>query len=151
MARDPLMSIGNVAKRTGCAVSAIRFYADEQLLPVQRGNGGQRLFPRSAIRRVSFILISQQLGYSLQQIKAALGALPDERTPNKADWDKLARRFSGDIDHKIAALQELKDKLSGCIGCGCLSLNSCRLYNAEDRIKHRGAGPRYLMGDSAED
>ena len=151
MKNDPLMSIGRVAKRTGAAVSAIRYYADEHLLPVQRGPGGQRLFPRSAIRRVSFVLISQQLGYSLQEIKEMLATLPEGRTPTKADWDKFGRRFSKDIDAKIEALQTLKESLSGCIGCGCLSLNQCKLYNPKDRINHRGAGPRFLMGDSAED
>ncbi len=151
MKNDPLLSIGQIAKRTGAAVSAIRYYADEQLVPAQRGPGGQRLFPRSAIRRVSFILISQQLGYSLQEIKQVLATLPDGRTPTKADWDKFARLFSKDIDSKIEALQSLKDSLSGCIGCGCLSLKKCKLYNPEDRINHLGAGPRFLMGDAAED
>lgn len=151
MKNDPLIPIGQVAKRTGAAVSAIRYYADENLLPAQRGPGGQRLFPRSAIRRISFILISQQMGYSLQEIKTVLATLPEGRTPTKADWDKLGRRFSKDIDAKIEALQTLKESLSSCIGCGCLSLSTCKLYNPEDRIKHRGAGPRYLMGDEAGD
>jgi len=151
MEKDPHISIGQVAKRTGVAVSAVRFYADEDLLPSTRAAGGRRMFPRSAIRRVSFILISQQLGYSLTQIKFALSSLPEERTPTKADWDKLARRFSSDIDEKITQLQTLKDSLSGCIGCGCLSLQKCRLYNPDDKIKERGSGPRYLLGDSAAD
>lgn len=151
MTKDPTISIGQVAKRTGLAVSAIRFYADEKLLPSSRGAGGQRLFQRSVIRRVSFILISQQLGYSLNDIRSALASLPDERTPTKADWDKLSRKFSKDIDKKIATLEKLGDSLSGCIGCGCLSLKRCKLYNPDDRIRHKGTGPRFLMGDSAVD
>lgn len=145
------MPIGQIAKRTGVAVSAIRFYADKKLIPSIRGNGGQRLFHRSVIRRISFILISQQMGYSLNQIEEALASLPEGRTPNKADWDKLGRKFGRDIDAQIEKLQKLKDSLSSCIGCGCLSLNKCRLYNPDDNIKHRGAGPRFLMGDSSDD
>lgn len=145
------MPIGQVANRTGVAVSAIRFYADKQLIPSIRGTGGQRLFHRSVIRRISFILISQQMGYSLGQIEEALASLPEGRTPNKADWDKLGRKFGRDIDAQIEKLQNLKDSLSSCIGCGCLSLNKCQLYNPDDNIKHRGAGPRYLMGDSSDD
>ena len=145
------MSIGQIAKRTGVAVSAIRFYADKELIPTIRGTGGQRLFHRSVIRRISFILISQQMGYSLGQIKQTLASLPEGRTPTKTDWDKLSRQFGRDIDAQIATLQKLKDSLSSCIGCGCLSLNSCRLYNPDDNIKHRGSGPRYLMGDSSDD
>ncbi|WP_053979959.1 redox-sensitive transcriptional activator SoxR [Marinagarivorans algicola] len=151
MKKDTLMSIGQVAERTGAAVSAIRFYADEQLLPVNRTTGGRRLFERSVIRRVSFILISQQLGYSLSHIKQVLASLPNERTPTKADWEKLSRGFAKDIDQKVAQLQTLKASLSTCIGCGCLSLQKCRLYNPDDKINQRGSGPRYLLGDSAVD
>ncbi|MBE9565085.1 MAG: redox-sensitive transcriptional activator SoxR [Proteobacteria bacterium] len=147
MKNDPLVSIGFMASRTGVAVSAIRYYESENLIPAVRSPSGQRLFPRSAIRRVSFILISQQLGYSLEQIKAALNKLPDNRTPTKADWDKLATSFSRDLDERIQKLQNLRDSLSGCIGCGCLSLQRCRLYNPDDKINKRGAGARYLLGD----
>lgn len=149
MRNDPLISIGQVAKRSGIAVSAIRYYADQKLIPSHRGNGGQRLFHRSVLRRVSFILIAQQLGYTLSEIQDTLANLPENRTPTKADWDKLGRQFSKDLDNHIAKLQKLKESLSGCIGCGCLSLKNCNLYNPEDKIAVRGAGPRYLMGDSA--
>lgn len=151
MKKDPLVSIGFMAKRTGVAVSAIRYYESQQLIPAVRSASGQRLFPRSAIRRVSFILISQQLGYSLEQIKTILSQLPDNRTPTRADWDKLARSFSRDINNKINQLQNLRDSLSGCIGCGCLSLQRCKLYNPDDKINQRGAGARFLLGDEIAD
>ncbi len=151
MKDEPLMSIGQIAKRTGVAVSAVRFYADESLIPCVRSTGGQRHFKRSVIRRLSFILISQEMGYTLSQIKKQLASLPDNRTPTKSDWDKLSKRFTQDIDAQIALLQNLKDSISGCIGCGCLSLNSCRLYNPEDGISRKGAGPRYLMGNSSSE
>ncbi len=151
MKKDPLVSIGFVAARTGVSVSRIRYYESENLIPAQRNASGTRLFARSVIRRVSFILIAQQLGYSLDQIKSALSTLPGHRTPTKADWDKLARGFSRDIDARITQLQKLKNSLSGCIGCGCLSLQRCSLYNPYDRINVRGAGARFLMGDDSDD
>ncbi|MEM7360171.1 MAG: redox-sensitive transcriptional activator SoxR [Pseudomonadota bacterium] len=151
MKKDPFITIGAMAVRTGTNVSAIRFYADEGIIPSIRNAGGHRLFHRSVLRRVSFILIAQKLGYTLTQIRAALDSLPDSRTPTKADWDRLSRSFSKDIDQKIQQLQQLKESLSGCIGCGCLSLQRCRLYNPDDQIAKRGAGARYLLGDSYSD
>ena len=151
MKKDPILSIGAVAKRTGCSVSAIRFYQQENLIPASRSPSGHRLFHRSVIRRVSFILIAQNLGYSLNQIKTALQSLPENRTPTRADWEKLSRTFNQHIDEKINQLQALKESLVGCMGCGCLSLQRCRLYNPGDQIKQRGAGPRYLLGDSFSD
>lgn len=145
--RDSLISIGVIAKRTGLTVSAIRFYESTGLVTASRGPGGRRLFSKAAIRRVSFILISQQLGYSLEEIRHVLKTLPAERTPTKADWEKLSRQFSEDIDQRIEKLSLLKASLSGCIGCGCLSLKSCALYNPGDRAAGLGAGPRYLLGD----
>jgi len=151
MAKDPLISIGVLSKRTGVAVSAIRFYADETLIPSVRSSAGHRFFNRSVIRRVSFILIAQNLGYSLRRIKIALESLPENRTPTKDDWVKLSNGFSGDIDEQISKLQMLKDSLSSCIGCGCLSLKHCRLYNPKDQIQVHGAGPRYLLGEKYSD
>ena len=148
MKKQPLVSIGTVAKRTGSNVSAIRFYADKNLIPSIRNAGGQRLFDKSVIRRVSFILIAQQMGYTLSDITSILSTLPDNRTPTKKDWDRLSRRFTQDIDQKISKLTNLKEKLSGCIGCGCLSLKVCRLYNPDDQISNLGMGPRFLLGDS---
>ncbi len=147
MKKDPLISIGHIAKRTGCSVSAIRFYATENLIPFTRSASGHRHFHRSVIRRISFILISQNLGYSLQEIKSALDSLPNNRTPTKADWERLSRRFSKDIESRISELRDLQSKLSGCIGCGCLSLKKCQLYNLNDHISENGSGPRFLLGD----
>ena len=148
MKNDPLMSIGLIAKRTGSNVSAIRFYASENLIPFTRSTSGHRLFHRSVIRRISFILISQNLGYSLHEIKDALDSLPNNRTPTKADWEKLSKRFSKDIESRIDELKALQSKLSGCIGCGCLSLKKCQLYNLDDHISEKGAGARFLLGDN---
>jgi len=150
--RPPVfLSIGEVAKRCGTAVSAVRFYADKGLLRATRNQGGQRQFHRSQIRRLSFILIAQQLGFSLSQIAEQLSSLPDQRTPTQKDWTKMSNQFKSDIDQRIDELTQLRDKLSGCIGCGCLSLKSCRLYNPDDRARGLGAGPRYLLGDESGD
>lgn len=151
MRKDPLVSIGFVAARTGTVVSAIRFYESEKMIPAVRNSGGQRVFPRSVIRRVSFILIAQGLGYTLRDIRKVLDSLPDGRTPTKADWDRLSRQFNKDLDSRIQQLQTLKEKLSGCIGCGCLSLSVCRLYNPDDAIHQCGAGARFLKGDQPGD
>ena len=120
MAPEPMVSIGFIAKRTGNAVSLIRYYANEGLIPSVRTSGGNRAFPRSVIRRVSFILIAQNMGYSLAEIKSLLSTLPDNRTPTQADWAKLSTVFNQHIEAKIAALTSLKTSLEGCIGCGCL-------------------------------
>lgn len=140
-------SIGKVAARTGLAVSAVRFYSDQGLVHPGRNRAGRRVFTAGDIRRVSFIMIAQQLGFSLPQIKMQLARLPDNRTPTKADWAKMSEHFSQDIDARITALTDLKKRLTGCIGCGCLSLKSCALYNPEDRAARGGSGPRYLLGD----
>jgi len=145
------LSIGEVAARTGLAVSAIRFYADEGLVHPIRSAAGHRYFHRADIRRVSFILIAQQLGFSLGEITKALEKLPDKRAPSKRDWDRLAREFQQTIDERITRLSTLRDKLDSCIGCGCLSLKQCRLYNPEDKAAKFGTGPRYLVGDSPDE
>lgn len=147
---EGLISIGEVARRTGCAVSAVRYYADQGLIPAGRSNSGHRVFSRTVIRRVSFILIAQNLGYSLTDIADALAALPDNRTPTKADWSKLSKIFSKQLDEQIDQLKTLKRSLDGCIGCGCLSLKNCHLYNPQDIAKNFGAGPRYLLGDKPQ-
>jgi MerR family redox-sensitive transcriptional activator SoxR len=148
---EEVLSIGAVAERTGLAVSAIRFYEEQGLIEAERSAAGHRRFTRSTIRRISFIRICQQLGYSLAEVDEQLGVLPQKRTPTEADWQKLAAKFSGHLDERIAGLTELKEKLDGCIGCGCLSLQRCELYNTDDAAKRLGAGPRYLMGDSSDD
>lgn len=144
------LPIGALADRTGVAVSAIRFYEEQGLIHASRASSGHRRFARSTIRRISFIRICQQLGYSLDAIKAHLDALPDGRTPSEEDWQLLAANFAVDIDERMAGLAELKEKLDGCIGCGCLSLQRCALYNIDDRAGRKGAGPRYLLGDSPD-
>ena len=145
------MTIGAVADRTGLAVSAIRFYADHGLIPSERAPSGHRRFARSVIRRISFIRICQRLGYSLDEIETQLATLPAGRTPTESDWADLATQFGVDIDHRIAELTQLRDTLAGCIGCGCLSLTRCAIWNPEDGAAELGDGPRYLLGDSAAD
>lgn len=142
------LSIGKIATRTGLAVSAIRFYEEAGLVAPGRNSGGQRVFAPSDIRRISFVIIAQKLGFTLGQIKAQLDILPDGRTPTLSDWENISASFSDDIDARILALQSLRKKLTSCIGCGCLSLQKCALYNTDDIAAKQGAGPRYLMGDT---
>jgi len=149
VAATKLITIGVLAKRTGTSVSALRFYSDRKLIESTRSAGGKRLFKKEVIRRVSFILIAQQLGYTLEQIQIQMAGLPSGRTPTKRDWEKLSSRFSSDLDTKIEQLTKLRDSLSSCIGCGCLSLKSCHLYNTDDAAASLGAGPRYLLGDQS--
>ena len=146
--RGELLSIGVVAQRTGLATSAIRFYQEHGLVHAERNSAGHRRFRRSSIRRLSFILIAQKLGYRLDEIKTQLDWLPMDAAPTDAQWEELARRFRVELDDRIAGLQVLRDKLDGCIGCGCLSLDRCQLYNTEDRVAINGTGPRFLLGDS---
>lgn len=148
-AKDRL-AIGELADRTGLAVSAIRYYEAEGLVSAKRNDGGHRRFLRSDIRRLSFVLIAQQFGFSIEQIRTQLQTLPDERTPTKKDWARISRRFRRALDAKMETLERLRDHLDGCIGCGCLSLQRCRLYNPDDRARRHGAGPRFLLGDRPE-
>jgi len=142
---NELLAIGDLAARTGLSVSAIRFYEEKGLVHSLRTRGGQRRFLRSDIRRLSFALIAQQLGLTLPQIAAELARLPEGRTPGAADWQRIARGFRTLIDDRIAALERTRDTLDGCIGCGCLSLRKCALYNPEDRAGRSGAGPRFVI------
>jgi len=141
------LTIGQIADRTGLATSAIRFYEEKDLVRPTRASSGHRMFHRSAIRRLSFILVAQQLGYPLAEIKQQLDTLPADDAPTGADWERLSVNFATDLDERIRRLQELRERLAGCIGCGCLSLEVCHLYNAEDRAATKGTGPRYLLGD----
>ena len=145
-----MLSIGEVAERTGLAVSAIRYYEEMGLVHPDRNAGGRRRFERADIRRLSFVMIAQEFGFSLPQIKAELDRLPMGRTPTKRDWSRISIQFRAVLDQKIDAMQRLRDQLDGCIGCGCLSLAKCKLYNPKDRARINGAGPRYLMGDAPE-
>ena len=135
------MTIGQMAKRTGLAVSAIRYYETEGLISANRNRGGHRRFARAQVRRVSFILIAQQFGLTLPQIKAVFSELPDNRTPTAKDWAKISRGLRVYLDERIAKLTQMRDSLDGCIGCGCLSLDACALYNPEDALAKRGTGP----------
>ena len=150
MAVNEGLSIGALAERTGLAVSAIRYYEAQGLIKPWRNAGGQRRFERSDLRRLSFVMIAQQFGFTLPQIKAELDQLPGGRTPTKADWVKISAGFREVLDAKIETLTRLRDNLDGCIGCGCLSLPSCALYNPVDRAAEAGPGPRYLMGDKPD-
>lgn len=151
MHRRDLIPIGELAGRTGVAVSAIRFYEAKGLIEALRTSGGQRRFLRADIRRVSFILIAQQLGLSLEEIAAELLRLPAGRTPNAADWTRISTGLRQRIAARIAALERTRELLDNCIGCGCLSLKKCGLYNRDDKAARRGAGPRYVLGDKADE
>lgn len=144
------LPISALAERTGLAPSAIRYYEDEGLITPGRGPGGHRQFEKSDIRRLSFIIIAQKLGFTIADIRAQLSTLPQGRTPTAADWRRLSATYRADLDQRIATLTKLRDDLDGCIGCGCLSLERCALYNPGDRAFRHGAGPRYLMGDRPE-
>jgi MerR family transcriptional regulator, redox-sensitive transcriptional activator SoxR len=139
------MTIGELAARTGVAVSAVRFYEGKGIVHPIRTSGNQRRFPRSDIRRISFALIAQQLGLTLPQIAEELGKLPEGRTPTSADWARISRGIRARIEVQIARLQRTLDDLDGCIGCGCLSLKRCALYNPDDRAAANGAGPRFIL------
>lgn len=140
-----MLPIGRIAERTGMAVSAIRYYETEGLVHPIRTAAGQRQFRRSDIRRLSFVKIAQELGFSLSEIREEMAKLPEGRTPTKADWERISRRFRTVLDLRIDQLQRTRDRLDGCIGCGCLSLKSCALYNPDDEKGTRGAGPRNII------
>ena len=142
------ITIGQLAARTGLSVSAIRFYEDKGLVHPGRNAGGQRRFQRSDIRRLSFVLIAQQLGFSIAEIREQLEMLPAGRTPTHGDWQRISEAMHDVLDARIRALTRLRDKLEGCIGCGCLSLERCAIYNPQDRAGLRGPGPRVLMEDA---
>ena len=145
MKSSDIVSIGELAARTGLSVSAIRFYEGKGLIEPFRSAGGQRRFLRSDIRRLSFIRIAQALGLSIDGIGAELAKLPHGRTPTAADWGRISRAMRAMLNEKIAILERTRDRLDGCIGCGCLSLKKCALYNADDHIAARGAGPRHVL------
>ena len=145
------LPIGEVARRTGLAVSAIRYYEEEGLISSTRTAGNQRRFHRDTLRRIGFVRAAQRVGLSLDEIAAALASLPTSRTPTRADWSRLSRRWRGRLDDQIERLEKLRDDLDSCIGCGCLSLDTCALYNPEDAAAALGPGARYLLGDRPAD
>ena len=146
----PLLTIGELARRTGLSVSAIRFYEARGLVGAIRTGGNQRRFLRSDIRRLSFALIAQRCGLTLAEIEAELARLPLGRAPTRADWAAISARLRSRLDERIAMLEATRDRLDGCIGCGCLSLETCALYNPGDRAGSAGPGPRFLLGDKPE-
>jgi len=147
MAAAPFLSIGDLAARTGLTVSAIRFYEVKGLVRSIRTAGNQRRFTRADIRRLSFALIAQQLGLSIDEIIAELARLPEGRTPNDRDWARISTGLKARIEARIASLTRTLGVLDGCIGCGCLSLKRCSLYNPDDRAGRKGPGPRYALTD----
>jgi MerR family redox-sensitive transcriptional activator SoxR len=146
-AGDAWVLIGELARRSGVAASALRFYETQGMINSSRNPAGRRQFPRSALRRVAFIRAAQAVGLSLEEIRAALADLPDQRTPNVKDWGQLSAGWRQLLNTRIENLTKLRDQLSSCIGCGCLSLSKCALYNAGDVAGKRGTGARYLLGD----
>ncbi|MEO0492753.1 MAG: redox-sensitive transcriptional activator SoxR [Actinomycetota bacterium] len=146
-----LLSVGQVADRCGVAASAVRYYDDLGLIRSSRTAGGQRRFERDTIRRIAFISAAQAVGRSLQEIGDALASLPDRRTPTHADWNRVATTWRPRLDDQIERLVALRDQLDACIGCGCLSLERCAMYNPTDVAASLGPGPRYLLGDRSSD
>ena len=146
-----LLAIGEVAARAGVATSALRFYEQERLITSSRTAGGRRRYHREVLRRVAFIRVAQRVGLTLAEIRSALATLPEHRTPNASDWDRLSRSWLDRLTSRIELLINLRDELTSCIGCGCLSFKACRLYNPDDAAAALGDGPRYLLGDHASD
>lgn len=144
MAMQTLLSVGDMARRSGVAVSTLHFYEAQGLLASERSAGNQRRYRRDALRRVAFVRAAQALGISLGEIAHALQHLPQQRTPTKADWMRLSSQWREALDQRIADLQALRDQLQSCIGCGCLSLRACRLYNPDDALGQRGPGAQRL-------
>jgi MerR family transcriptional regulator, redox-sensitive transcriptional activator SoxR len=142
------LTIGEVARRSGVATSALRFYETRDLIRSERTDGNQRRYPRATLRRVALIRAGQEVGLTLREVADALETLPHDSTPTKADWAKLSKSWRARLDEQIDEMVALRDELTDCIGCGCLSLKSCALFNPADAISAKGTGPRYLMGDS---
>jgi MerR family redox-sensitive transcriptional activator SoxR len=138
------LTVGQLAARSGVTVSALHFYEAEGLIRSARTTGNQRRYPREVLRRVAFIRASQGVGIPLRRIREALDRLPDGRTPGRRDWERLSAAWRDDLDDRITRLQHLRDRLTGCIGCGCLSLGVCKLINRDDRLGEQGPGPHNL-------
>jgi MerR family transcriptional regulator, redox-sensitive transcriptional activator SoxR len=140
------MTIGEVAKRSGVATSALRYYEDQGLIHSERTDSGHRRYPRAVIRRVAFIVFAQRIGLSLEEVRQELAKLPKNQVPERSDWAKLSGRWTSRIRERIAELERLEAGLTECIGCGCLSLDRCQFANPGDRVGSRGAGPRFWIG-----
>lgn len=142
-----LLTIGEVSRRSGVAASALRFYEERGLITSERAGSGHRRFPRPVLRRIAFIVFAQRVGLTLDEIGAELAKLPVDRAPTRRDWARLSSKWRARIEERITELKRLKTGLTECIGCGCLSLDRCRLANPGDRVSSRGPGPRYWIGD----
>jgi MerR family transcriptional regulator, redox-sensitive transcriptional activator SoxR len=142
-----LLTISEVAQRSGVAASALRFYEERGLISSERAGSGHRRYRRPVLRRIAFIVFAQRVGLTLGEIGEELAKLPPDRAPNKRDWSRLSRSWSSRIDERIAELERLRAGLTECIGCGCLSLDRCKLSNPDDRAAAAGPGPRYWLGD----
>ncbi len=142
-----LLTVGELARRTGVATSALRFYEERGLIRSERNASGHRRYARPAARRVAFVVFAQRVGLTLEEIRAELDKLPTDRTPGREDWDRLTLTWSERIDERIRELERLKGGLTDCIGCGCLSLERCAILNPYDRAASHGSGPRYWVGD----
>lgn len=142
-----LLSIGEVSRRSGVATSALRFYEQRGLIRSERAGSGHRRYPRPVLRRIAFVVFAQRIGLTLEEIGAELGRLPAGHAPNRRDWSRLTSAWAARIDGRIAELERLKLGLTECIGCGCLSLDRCKLANPHDRAAGLGPGPRYWLGD----
>ena len=140
-----VLTIGEVAARSGVATSALRFYEEKGLIASERTDADHRRYPRSVLRRVAFIVFAQKIGLSLEEVRVELAKLPKNRVPERADWARLSGSWTRRIDERIAELERMKAGLTECIGCGCLSLDRCQLANPGDRAGRRGAGPRYWI------
>jgi MerR family redox-sensitive transcriptional activator SoxR len=140
-----LLTIADVARRSGVAASALRFYEQRRLIASERTGAGHRRFPRAVLRRIAFIVFAQRIGLSLDEIAAELDKLPHNRVPERADWSRLSGQWTRRIDERIGELERLKAGLTQCIGCGCLSLQQCRLANPDDRVARAGPGPRFWI------
>ena len=144
---DPVLTIGEISRRSGVASSSLRFYEERGLISSVRAGSGHRRYPRSVLRRIAFIVFAQRVGLTLEEIAAELAKLPSDRIPARRDWARLSGKWTKRIDKRIAELKRLKDGLTQCIGCGCLSLDRCQLSNPGDRAARLGPGPRYWIGD----
>ncbi|MDO3436390.1 redox-sensitive transcriptional activator SoxR [Rhizobium sp. CBN3] len=143
---DPMLTITDVSRRSGVASSALRFYEERGLIASERAGSGHRRYHRSALRRIAFIVFAQRIGLTLEEIGAELAKLPADRVPSRRDWSRLSSAWARRIDQRIAELQRLRSGLGECIGCGCLSIDRCRLANPADVAGRKGPGARYWLG-----
>ncbi|MGW4031373.1 redox-sensitive transcriptional activator SoxR [Streptomyces sp. NPDC004838] len=142
-----LLTVGDVARRAGIATSAVRFYEDRGLIASERTEGNQRRYRRHVLRRISLIMVAKRMGIPLSEVGEVFASLPDGRMPAKRDWDRISRRWAGLLEARKRAIEELQREINGCIGCGCLSLQRCRVLNPEDELSAEGSGPRRLPPD----